>query len=103
MFEARLAQGNLFKKIIEVRAKFVCAKTSFAVCLIFNLLPLFLSSVQAISSLVSEINIEITSSGLTIQAMDSGHVCLLLLELDSSTFDPFRCDKNITLGVQTPR
>lgn len=72
MFEARLAQGNLFKKIVE-----------------------------AIAPLVPEINIEITSSGLTIQAMDSGHVCLLLLELDAGTFDPFRCDKNITLGLQT--
>ena len=46
---------------------------------------------------------ELTSSGVSVQAMDSSHVCLVFLELDAGAFDPFRCDKNITLGVSTAK
>ncbi len=58
---------------------------------------------QAFNSLVSEFNMEVTSSGIAVQAMDTSHVCLISLELDGGAFDPFRCDKNMTLGVSTSK
>ena len=89
MFEARLAQGNLYRRVME-----------------------------AIVSLVSDVNLECTSTGeavvvapwrlahgspvavgMNIQAMDSSHVCLVSVELAAESFDPYRCDKNITLGL----
>lgn len=37
--------------------------------------------------------------GLNMQAMDSSSVCLVQMELNADSFDPYRCDKNITLGI----
>ena len=31
--------------------------------------------------------------------MDSSHVSLVSMELSSEGFDPYRCDKNVTLGI----
>lgn len=33
------------------------------------------------------------------QSMDASHVSLIHLELNAEGFDPFRCDKNISLGL----
>ncbi|KAK3713157.1 hypothetical protein QZH41_010053 [Actinostola sp. cb2023] len=72
MFEGKLTQGSLLKKIIE-----------------------------AIKDIVSSGNWECAPKGLSLQAMDSSHVCLVSLELDASAFDPYRCDRNNTLGLDT--
>jgi len=61
MFEARLVQGALFKKIIE-----------------------------AIRELVVDANLECNESGITMQAMDSSHVSLCALNLKAEGFDHFR-------------
>lgn len=37
--------------------------------------------------------------GLCIQAMDTANVCLVSMDLSHEGFDPYRCDKNIILGV----
>ena len=39
------------------------------------------------------------SIGLSVQAMDGSHVCLVSVELNSDGFEPYRCDRNITLGI----
>ena len=39
------------------------------------------------------------NKGLSIQAMDSAHVSLVSLQLHESGFEEYRCDKNITLGI----
>ena len=52
MFEARLEDGSLFRKIIE-----------------------------SLKDLVKMVNIDVTSKGLSIQAMDSCHVALVSLQL----------------------
>ena len=39
------------------------------------------------------------SQGVSMQAMDSSHVSLVSLELKADGFEPYRCDKNITLGL----
>ena len=54
MFEALLGSGIILKKIIE-----------------------------AIKELVTEVNLEVTSSGLSIQAMDASHVALVVLNLQA--------------------
>ena len=41
----------------------------------------------------------VLSVGLNMQAMDSSSVCLVQMELNADSFDPYRCDKNITLGI----
>ncbi|CAG9316636.1 unnamed protein product [Blepharisma stoltei] len=70
MFEALLGNGLILKKIIE-----------------------------AIKELVSEVNLEVTSEGLSIQAMDASHVALVVLSLRAEQFEEYRCDRPQTLGV----
>lgn len=70
MFYAKLKEGNLLKKLIE-----------------------------SIKDLVTDINLDITGSGISLQAMDSSHVALVTLSLNYDGFEDFRCDKQMTLGV----
>lgn len=70
MFEARLTEGNLLKKIIE-----------------------------AIKDLVQEANVDCSETGLTMQAMDASHVSLCSLNMRATGFDHFRCDRSISLGL----
>ena len=39
------------------------------------------------------------SSGLNLQAMDTANVCLVHMDLSHEGFEPYRCDKNIVLGI----
>lgn len=61
MFQARLPQGNLLKKLID-----------------------------SIKDLVTEANFDVSEAGLQLQAMDTSHVCLLALMLRSDGFEEFR-------------
>ncbi|ETW05871.1 proliferating cell nuclear antigen (pcna) [Aphanomyces invadans] len=72
MFEARLSQGKIVKLIIE-----------------------------AMKELISEGNIDCTKSGLALQSMDGSHVSLVSLLLRAEGFEHYRCDRNISLGIQT--
>jgi len=72
MFEARLVQGRVFKQIIE-----------------------------AIKDLVQDANIDCTEDDLSIQAMDSSHVSLVQVSLESGGFDHYRCDRAISLGFNS--
>ena len=71
MFVAKLANCSILKKIVE-----------------------------SIKDLVSDINLEISASGINLQAMDSSHVALVTLYLNPEGFESYRCDKPITLGIQ---
>ncbi|WIA10126.1 hypothetical protein OEZ86_000290 [Tetradesmus obliquus] len=71
MFEARLTQGGLLKKLVE-----------------------------AVKDLVTDGNFEATEAGISLQAMDTSHVCLVALQLRGDGFENFRCDRNVTLGIQ---
>jgi len=42
---------------------------------------------------------ECSSEGIALQAMDTSHVSLVSLLLKSGGFDHFRCDKNLSLGI----
>lgn len=71
MFEARLLQGALLKKVIE-----------------------------AIKDLVTDANFDCTENDFSLQAMDSSHVSLVALKLEKDGFEHFRCDKPISMGAR---
>lgn len=71
MFYAKLNESILFKKLIE-----------------------------SIKDIVSEINLEVTPTGINLQAMDSSHVALVSVALSSDGFQEFECNKVLNLGIQ---
>jgi proliferating cell nuclear antigen len=70
VFEAKLVQGSLLKKIVE-----------------------------SIRELVTDANVDCSETGISMQAMDSSHVSLVTLNLRNDGFDHFRCDRNLSLGL----
>jgi Proliferating cell nuclear antigen, N-terminal domain len=71
MLELRLSQGVLLKKILE-----------------------------PVKDLLSNANFDCSpSKGLCFQSMDSCHVALVSLQLAPHSFERFRCDRNLTLGI----
>eukprot|EP01035_Chromulina_nebulosa_P030565 gene30565-40615_t len=72
MFEARILQAIVLKKIIE-----------------------------AIKDLVGDVNFECSEHGITLQAMDSSHVSLVFVTLNAEGFDFYRCDQNTVIGINT--
>jgi len=70
MFEARLVEGHILKKLVD-----------------------------AMKDLVSDANIDVSNTGLALQAMDSSHVSLCAVLLRADGFDHFRADRNLTLGL----
>ena len=70
MFEAKLTEGNIFKKIVE-----------------------------AIKDVVSDVNIDVGPSGMSLQAMDGSHVALVSLFLSADGFEHYRADCNMVLGI----
>ncbi|KAI7856297.1 proliferating cell nuclear antigen [Circinella umbellata] len=70
MLEARLQQAKLLKTLLE-----------------------------AVKELVSECNFDCNDGGISLQAMDNSHVALVAMLLRSDGFDPYRCDRNLPLGV----
>ena len=87
MFEAKLTQSSLLKKVLD-----------------------------ALKEIVEDTNLDCTASGETTppatplvdhtppgikcQAMDTSHVALVSFELNSEGFEPYRCDRNISLGIK---
>ena len=85
-FEARLKTGATLKKVLE-----------------------------AVKDLVNEANWDCSGcvphrrcafsnallrrSGISLQAMDNSHVSLVSLMLRSDAFEPYRCDRNLALGI----
>ncbi|KAL2548736.1 Proliferating cell nuclear antigen large form [Forsythia ovata] len=70
MFELRLVQGSLLKKVLE-----------------------------SLKDLVNDANFDCSATGFSLQAMDSSHVALVTLLLRSEGFEHYRCDRNITMGM----
>jgi len=70
MFEARLLNGSILKKIMT-----------------------------ATKDLVSEANFDCSSTGIALQAMDSAHVSLVTLFLRKEGFEHYRADRAIPLGI----
>jgi len=70
MLELRLVQGSLLKKVLE-----------------------------SIKELVTDANFDCSSTGFSLQAMDSSHVALVALLLRSEGFEHYRCDRNMSMGM----
>ncbi|OQO00325.1 Proliferating cell nuclear antigen [Cryoendolithus antarcticus] len=70
MLEARLEQAAMLKRVVD-----------------------------AIKDLVQDCNFDCNDSGIALQAMDNSHVALVSMMLKSESFSPFRCDRNIALGI----
>ncbi|XP_061175730.1 proliferating cell nuclear antigen-like [Saccostrea cucullata] len=70
MFEARLVQGSLLKKLME-----------------------------AIRDLIPEAIWDCSGTGITLQAMDNSHVALVAVNLRSDGFETYRCDRNLSMGM----
>lgn len=70
MFEARLAQAGLLKKVLD-----------------------------SIKDLVTDANFDCSATGFSLQAMDSSHVSLVAMQLRSDGFEHFRCDRNLSMGM----
>ncbi|TGO11189.1 hypothetical protein BTUL_0115g00080 [Botrytis tulipae] len=70
LLEARLEQADLLKKVVD-----------------------------AIKDLVQDCNFDCNDSGIALQAMDNSHVALVSMMLKAEGFSPYRCDRNVALGV----
>jgi proliferating cell nuclear antigen len=71
MFEARLAQGAVLKKVLD-----------------------------SVKDLVTDANFEADpTDGFKLQAMDSSHVSLVSLKLHADGFEHYRCDRPLTMGM----
>jgi len=71
MFEARLAQGAVLKKVLD-----------------------------SVKDLVTDANFEADpTDGFKLQAMDSSHVSLVSLKLHPDGFEHYRCDRPLTMGM----
>ncbi|KAI9640921.1 proliferating cell nuclear antigen [Ciborinia camelliae] len=70
MLEARLEQADLLKKVVD-----------------------------SIKDLVQDCNFDCNDSGIALQAMDNSHVALVSMMLKAEGFSPYRCDRNVALGV----
>lgn len=70
MFQAKLKEATIFKKVID-----------------------------AIKDLVTDANFLCTTDGIQMQAMDSGHVCLICLTLLAEGFTEYECSEDFTLGL----
>ena len=54
---------------------------------------------EATRELITEANFEVTTGGISLQAMDSSHVSLVALTLRSDGFEHFRCDRTFSMGM----
>jgi len=70
MFEARLKQASLFRKLIE-----------------------------SLKEVIKEGNFDCSSNGISLQGIDPSFVALIQLSLRSDGFDHFRVDRNVNLGL----
>lgn len=70
MFEARFDNGSTMKRLMD-----------------------------AIVGLIDDGLFDCSNKGLSLQAMDTSHVALVALVLRCDAFSPYRCDRNISLGI----
>jgi len=68
--EARLVQGSLLKKVLE-----------------------------SLKDLLNEATWDCADTGIQLQAMDNSHVSLVSVSLRADGFDKFRCDRQLSMGM----
>lgn len=78
---------------LELRAEEKKGASSDSLALIKRIL-------ESLGELVEQAEIKASERGLSIQVMDLMHVALADIFLSSSMFTKYRCDRDITIGVQ---
>ena len=73
MFEARFDQGALLQKLIA-----------------------------ALGEVIVDANFDADSSGISVQAMDTSHTCLVSAQIKADALAHFRADRPLTLGLNLP-
>lgn len=58
---------------------------------------------EALKDLITEACWDVSSTGISLQSMDSSHVSLVQLTLRHDGFDSYRCDRNLAMGVNLSR
>jgi proliferating cell nuclear antigen len=48
---------------------------------------------------VQDCNFDCNDAGVALQAMDNSHVALVSMMLKAEAFSPYRCDRNLALGI----
>src|SRR5438046_6041642 len=87
VLEARLEQASLLKKVPSIGSVHAFVELNAR------------QVVDAIKDLVQDCNFDCNDSGIALQAMDNSHVALVSMMLKAEGFSPFRCDRNIALGI----
>ena len=59
--------------------------------------------VEALKEILTDVNIELDSSGMKIIAMDTSHVALIHMKLHAKNFEKFYCPKPVICGVSMLR
>ncbi|KAL9934163.1 hypothetical protein V8E36_007245 [Tilletia maclaganii] len=70
MLEARLSEAQLLKKVLD-----------------------------SVKDLITDANFDCNDDGIRLQAMDNSHVALTAIELRAEGFQPYRCDRPMSIGV----
>jgi len=63
---------------------------------------LFKKILEALKDLVTNANWDLSSEGMSLQAMDQSHVSLVSVLLQSGGFEEYRCDTNCVMGISLP-
>lgn len=58
---------------------------------------------DAVKELLTEASFDCSDAGIQLQAMDNSHVSLVSFILRSDGFEKYRCDRNITMGINLVR
>lgn len=58
---------------------------------------------EALKDLITEACWDVSSTGISLQSMDSSHVALVQLTLRADGFETYRCDRNLAMGVNLSR
>ena len=70
MFEATLTEASILKRVLD-----------------------------AIKDLVTEANFDCNTEGISLQAMDTSRVALVSFFLQAESFEEYRCDRPLSLGI----
>lgn len=65
-----------------------------------NRTALFRKIIESAADIVDDAEIKVSSKGVSIQFMDAMNVAMMDVFLKDSTFDDYRCDRELTLGLK---
>ena len=61
--------------------------------------PIFKQVVDALKDILTDVNLEIDSTGIKIVAMDNTNIVLIHLKMNSDQFEEFFCEKKTHVGI----